>query len=475
MAKKNEIKKKSIDYSIYSTKWITCTALLTAMVVALGYVPGVPILTGKIYWCDFAIYAAAYLLDPLAATIVGGIGTTFFDLFGINGTAYNAIPSLIIHGLQGFFAGLIFMLLNMAFNKRKKYKKEAVIAVLSSIIPAIIVILGYFIKRITVEAKPAEVAALKMPANVLQEFIGIAVATLICYAARLKKQLVKARLLPNYKEYKGAKNYMKSKKILTMQDLSCVGQCSLTVALPILSAYGVETCVLPTAVLSNHTMFDGWSYLDLTPEIKNIYSHWEKNGFKFEAFLLGYLGKKELMNAAEEAFDRFSEEGAPKIIDPCFGDNGKLYGGFDEEYVKAMANLLRRADIILPNITEASFLTGSEYKETYDSAYVEELIDKLGKITDGTVIITGVEQDGKIGEAIRTKGGETEYVFGKKLPVRYHGTGDIFAAVFTAKYLTGATFAKACSAAGKFVVNCLENTDSSHFYGVNFESVLKTK
>lgn len=183
---------------LFSTKWIAYTALLTAMVVAMGYVPGIPVLTGKIYWCDFAIFTAAYLTDPISAMIVGGIGTTFFDLFGINGTAYNAIPSLLIHGLQGLTAGLIFQVIKKFFNKKDSYTREAVIAVIASIIPALIVILGYFIKRITWEAKPAEVALLKMPANVLQEIIGIAVAVAICYAAGLKKRLIKAHLLPQF-------------------------------------------------------------------------------------------------------------------------------------------------------------------------------------------------------------------------------------------------------------------------------------
>ena len=183
---------------LFSTKWIAYTALLTAMVVAMGYVPGIPVLTGKIYWCDFAIFTAAYLTDPISAMIVGGIGTTFFDLFGINGTAYNAIPSLLIHGLQGLTAGLIFQVIKKFFNKKDSYTREAVIAVIASIIPALIVILGYFIKRITWEAMPAEVALLKMPANVLQEIIGIAVAVAICYAAGLKKRLIKAHLLPQF-------------------------------------------------------------------------------------------------------------------------------------------------------------------------------------------------------------------------------------------------------------------------------------
>lgn len=184
----------------YSTKWIAYTALLTALVVATGFIPGIPVITGKIYWCDFAIYTAAYLMDPLSAMIVGGVGTTFFDLFGINGTAYNAIPSLLIHGLQGFGASLIFTFLKSRFPHNVGSKKEAVIAVLSAILPALWVIFGYFIKRITVEQAAPEVAVLKMPANILQEIVGIGVSVLICYVCRLKDQLVRAHLLPDFRK-----------------------------------------------------------------------------------------------------------------------------------------------------------------------------------------------------------------------------------------------------------------------------------
>lgn len=264
------------------------------------------------------------------------------------------------------------------------------------------------------------------------------------------------------------------KKILTIQDLSCVGQCSLTVALPILSAYGVETCVLPTAVLSNHTMFKKWSYLDLTPEVDNIYSVWKENGFTFDAFLLGYLGKAALMDAAERAFDEFSAEGRLIIIDPVFADNGKLYGGFDMDYVKGMAHLVRRADIILPNLTEACFMTGIEYKTSYDKAYVEEVLAALSRLTSATVVVTGVELDGKIGEAIKC-GNKISYVMGEKLPKSSHGTGDIFASVFTAEYLAGKSLEEAADSASVFVQDCLRATSAEHFYGVVFEKILKAQ
>lgn len=259
-----------------------------------------------------------------------------------------------------------------------------------------------------------------------------------------------------------------------MQDLSCVGQCSLTVALPVLSSLGVETCVLPTAILSNHTMFKSWSYLDLTDEIRNIFREWENNGFEFDAFLLGYLGKKSLMDVAEKCFDRFSAAGAEVIIDPVFGDDGKLYGGFDKEYVAAMRNLLRRADIILPNITEACFLTDTEYRTAHDKEYIETLAAKLRALTGKTVIITGVELDGKIGECI-FRGDKCEYVLLGKEPQKRHGTGDIFASVFTAHYLGGKGLKESCRAASQFVIDCLKATGGEHFYGVEFEKILSKK
>lgn len=259
-----------------------------------------------------------------------------------------------------------------------------------------------------------------------------------------------------------------------MQDLSCVGQCSLTVALPILSAYGVETCVLPTAVLSNHTMFKGWSYLDLTGEIPQIFDYWKKNDFKFDAFLLGYLGKAELMDMAEKAFDAFSADGAKIIIDPVFGDNGKLYGGFDLNYVAAMRKLLRRAHVILPNVTEACFLTETQYEQNYDEKFVYNLAQKLKKLTSALIIITGAEIEGNIGEYV-CGNEKSELLLHELLPVKKHGTGDIFSSVFTANYLSGKSVNECCALAAEFVRECIKKTDAEHFYGVQFEKVLKDK
>ncbi|MDE6505558.1 MAG: pyridoxamine kinase [Clostridia bacterium] len=257
-----------------------------------------------------------------------------------------------------------------------------------------------------------------------------------------------------------------------MQDLSCVGQCSLTVALPVLSAFGVETCVLPTAILSNHTMFKEWSCLDLTEENKNIMKVWKKNSFKFDAFYLGYLGSVHLMSLAKECFSEFSADGAKIIIDPAFGDNGALYPAFDEKYVDAMRDLIKSADIILPNLTEACFLSGTAYEHNASVEFAESVIKKLSAMTDAVIVMTGAERGGEIGEIIFSNR-TFSYIWAEKLPRRFHGTGDIFASAFTAEYLESGSLERACSVAGKLVAESIRATDPSHGYGVNFEYALK--
>ncbi len=264
---------------------------------------------------------------------------------------------------------------------------------------------------------------------------------------------------------------MDKKKILTMQDLSCVGQCSITVALPILSAYGYETCVLPTAILSNHTMFDTWSYLDLTNEIDDIFANWHDNKFKFDYFLLGYLGKKELIDKAIECFDKFSNKDSKIFIDPVFADDGKIYPGFNKEYIEKTRELLKHANFILPNVTEVCYLTNIEYQPIHSQEFVRKLASELKKYTDATIIITGVINDNSIGEYI-LKGKEEIILKHELLPIKRHGTGDIFSSVFLANYLLTNDVKKACNKAALFVRKCLKTTDTKHFYGVEFEKVL---
>ena len=192
---------------------------------------------------------------------------------------------------------------------------------------------------------------------------------------------------------------MSYKKILTIQDISCVGQCSLTVALPILSACGMETCILPSAVLSTHTGgFSGFTFRDLTDDMPAIQAHWQKEGIKFSAIYTGYLGSLKQIDYVKDILQTMGAENCVRVVDPAMADNGKLYSIFDMEYVEAMKGLCGMADILLPNITEACFLTGTQYKEVYDEAYVATLVEKLLALGAKTVVLTGVSYaEGKTG------------------------------------------------------------------------------
>ena len=268
------------------------------------------------------------------------------------------------------------------------------------------------------------------------------------------------------------------KRILTIQDISCVGQCSLTVALPILSAFGIETAVLPTAILSTHTGgFDGWTFLDATEEMPKIYDKWEHNKIAFDCIYTGYLGSAKQIEYVVECKDRFLNDGGELIVDPVMADNGLLYPGFDAAFVEKMKALVKKADIILPNITEACFLTGVEYKDgCHDKEYFEKLIEELRKLCAGKIVLTGVSfSDDKLGVAV-WDGEKIEYHFEDFVDRRSHGTGDIYASAFTGAYEKGESLLSAAAFAAKFVVKCITETKdfSTHFYGVRFEKALKT-
>lgn len=268
---------------------------------------------------------------------------------------------------------------------------------------------------------------------------------------------------------------MSYKRILTIQDISCLGQCSLTVALPIISACGHEACILPSAVLSTHTGgFTGYTVNDLSEDFPSIRQHWLKEGISFDAIYTGYLGSTKQIEYVSDIFDTLKRNDAKIVVDPAMADNGKLYWGFDEEYVDGMRFLCSKADIILPNITEACFLTGMEYKETYGKEYVDELISKLSDICSGTIIITGVSfNDEKINVVIAKNGEQTSYVH-KKISKSFHGTGDIFSSAFVGAYMQGKTMLDAVKIASDYTVECIENTfgDDSHWYGTKFETAL---
>lgn len=268
---------------------------------------------------------------------------------------------------------------------------------------------------------------------------------------------------------------MSYKRVLTIQDISCVGQCSLTVALPIISACGVETGIIPSAILSTHTAgFTGFTFRDLTSDIPEIEKHWIKENIKFDAVYTGYLGSTEQIDYVKSIMDTTGKEDALNIVDPAMADNGKLYPLFNAEYVNAMKTLCAKADIVIPNITEASFLTDTEYKAEYDEAYVKSLCDKLHTLGATTVVMTGVGYKADRTGVVVSENGSIEYYEHKKISKGCHGTGDVYASAFCGALMRGKTKFNAAKIAADYVVKCIENTqgDESHWYGVKFETAI---
>ncbi len=266
------------------------------------------------------------------------------------------------------------------------------------------------------------------------------------------------------------------KKVVTMQDISCVGKCSLTVALPILSAMGIETAVIPTAVLSTHTMFQGFTFHDLTKEIVPIMEHWKKEGFRFDAVYTGYLGSLEQLDCAAALFDEFGKDGL-KIVDPCMADAGKLYAGFSEQFPKEMAKLCAKADIICPNLTEASFLLGIPYVTSYSEDDIREVLKKLTDLGAEKAVITGVSLDGVRLGAYAYDSSEDRYLsyFTEREAQQFHGTGDIWASTMCGALVNGKSFDEAVAIACDYVKECIHITlkeEHHNTYGVNFEEAI---
>lgn len=268
------------------------------------------------------------------------------------------------------------------------------------------------------------------------------------------------------------------KRIVTIQDISCVGKCSLTVALPVLSAMGIETAVLPTAVLSTHTMFSGFTFADLTDQISPIADHWKKEGFTFNAIYTGYLGSFQQISLSGQLMDEFKQgEDTLVFIDPVMADNGKLYAGFDLDFAKEMAKLCCKADVIVPNITEASFLTGIPYRETCEKEYLSELLLALGELGLRHVILTGVSSaPGRIGAmGMETATGQTFLCETEQMPRNYHGTGDLFSSTLLGGLMNGYSLEAATQIACEYTARTIGTTiadPTSHDYGVNFETTL---
>lgn len=286
------------------------------------------------------------------------------------------------------------------------------------------------------------------------------------------------------------------KRVLTVQDISCVGKCSLTAAIPVISAMGIEVCPLPTAILSNHTAFSSFSFLDLTDKIPEILNEWKKQGFHFDAIYTGYLGSIKQIDLVHKILDEFAQNDTLVVIDPCMADNGKLYTGFSQDFVKQMAKLCGRANVILPNMTEACFLVNQDYDIfTHTNENITKLMEKLLSLGANHVVLKGVDfSSDKIGVAYYSQknNNDSRNLIGKSMiensiddmkiyfhhryDENFHGTGDLFASVVTGALVLKKELKEAVEIACDFIQESIECTLSNpnyNWYGVEFESALK--
>ena len=264
-----------------------------------------------------------------------------------------------------------------------------------------------------------------------------------------------------------------NKKLLTIQDISCFGQCSLTVALPVISACGTETVILPSAVLSTHTAgFTGYTFRDLTCDMADIENSWIKNNLKFDAFYTGYVCENQI-DPILHIMESCATENAVRIIDPVMADNGKMYPGFGADFPSKMLRLCNKADYLLPNLTEAAFLLGEECRLSgYDVAYIEGLVERLHGTGAKNVVLTGVSFDPDTLGCAVSDGSKIEYDFNKRNPHSSHGTGDLFASVFAGALMRGKNTLESAAIAADAVCLAIEATPEEHWYGVCFEKII---
>ncbi len=270
---------------------------------------------------------------------------------------------------------------------------------------------------------------------------------------------------------------MEQKRLVSIQDLSCFGKCSLSVALPVVSSAGIETVVLPTAILSTHTgEFKEYSFHSLSHQFKEISSHWKKLDIKFDAIYVGYIGSMELIDYVSEFIDEFRGDNTVVFVDPAMADNGKFYSGLGTDYAKKLSALCKKADIISPNLTEAIIMTGFDCPyESFDSKDTETLIKMLSDICPNP-IITGVHSKDLISTASFKKD-NNEFCI-NSYPIKkgtFYGSGDLFASSFMGYYLNGTPFTEAVKKASFFVNDCIENSmdeRDKYWYGLKFEQSL---
>jgi pyridoxine kinase len=266
------------------------------------------------------------------------------------------------------------------------------------------------------------------------------------------------------------------KKVVAIHDISGFGKCSLTVALPIISAAGIEANAMPTAVLSTHTGgITGYTYRDLTEDLRPFSAHWKSLGIQFDAMYSGFLGSFEQLDIVSDFFKDFKTDNNIILVDPVMADNGELYKIFSPDFALGMKKLCKQADIIVPNLTEAALLAEESYNPgPYAKEYIEDLLKKLSHIGPRQIVLTGVFfNENELGAATYDRAtGKISYVFEKRIPGYYHGTGDIFGSALISAILNGFDLTQSAQIAVNFTTASIRRTAEAKTdirFGVNFE------
>ena len=265
------------------------------------------------------------------------------------------------------------------------------------------------------------------------------------------------------------------KNAAAIHDISGFGKCSLTVCLPILSAAGIQTSVVPTAVLSTHTGgIQGYTFRDLTDDLTDFYQHWISLGLKFDALYSGFLGSSGQISIVSDMFDAFRTDDNLIVVDPVMGDCGKLYSTYTPDMVDGIRKLCRKADLIVPNITEACLLTQQPYREApHSRSWIAQLLDELAALGPSRVVLTGVCFESGLMGAVGFEQGKTCECFSPLIDGQFHGTGDIFSSSLVAALLRGKTLARAIEIAVRLTTSSITRTvqaGSNPRYGVDFEN-----
>lgn len=265
------------------------------------------------------------------------------------------------------------------------------------------------------------------------------------------------------------------KRIASIQDISCLGRCSLTVALPTISAMGVECAVVPTAVLSTHTTFKNFTCKDLSDQLRPIAEHWRSEHLHFDAVYTGYIASREQVRQVCDFYDCIRSDDTLLFVDPAMADHGRLYTGFGPDFPAAMARIVARADVAAPNLTEACLLTGTEYREDYDEDYIRALLLRLTELGAKQAVLTGVSFDPAQVGVMGYDGERFFSYFNRRDPAVYHGTGDLLASATVGGLMRGMPLEQALQLAVDFTLRAIELTRSDSqatWYGVEFERAI---